>query len=165
MAAADDIALIKRQETELVFDRFDENVAFEIGSLLRRRALDSGLPVVIDIRNFDRPLFYAALPGSAGNNFNWARRKINTVSMFRKSTYRMVLEMARPDSVFPPRYGLDMSEYALAGGGFPVSVKGAGVVGVIAVSGLPDRQDHGLIVAALCEFLGKDAATLALPEA
>ena len=50
----------------------------------------------------------------------------------------------------------------LAGGGFPVTVKGAGVIGVIAVSGLPEREDHGVVVAALCEHLGLDAKALAL---
>ena len=51
----------------------------------------------------------------------------------------------------------------LAGGGFPVTVKGAGVIGVIAVSGLPERQDHGVVVAALCDHLGIDRKALALP--
>lgn len=164
MAAADDIDLIRKQEAALVFDRFDEAVAFEIGSAIRQRALAENLPVIVDIRTFDRPLFYAALPGSSANNANWARRKTNTVEMFHKSSYRMVLEQSRSDSTFPPRYGLDMADYALAGGGFPVTVKNAGVVGVIAVSGLPERDDHGLIVAALCDHLGKDAKALMLPS-
>ncbi len=51
----------------------------------------------------------------------------------------------------------------LAGGGFPVTVKGAGIIGVIAVSGLPERQDHGVIVDALCDHLGMDRKALALP--
>jgi len=165
MAAADDIERIGKQEATLVFDRFDEAVAFEIGTAIRERALKDGLPVVVDIRTFDRPLFYAALPGSSGNNAHWARRKINTVKLLLKSTYRAVLEQNRPDSIFPPRYGLDMADYALAGGGFPVAVRNAGVVGVIAVSGLPERDDHNLVVAALCGYLGKDAEALALPAA
>ena len=53
--------------------------------------------------------------------------------------------------------------YVLAGGGFPVTVKGAGVIGVIAVSGLPEREDHGIIVEVLATYLGLDAAALALP--
>lgn len=161
--AASDIERIGKQEAALVFDRFDEAVAFEVGSAIRRRALREDLPIVVEIRSFDRLLFYAALPGSSANNANWARRKINVVTMYLKSTYRLVLEQNRPDSTFPARYGLDMADYALAGGGFPVTVKNAGVIGVIAVSGLPERDDHGVIVAALCEYLGKDARALALP--
>lgn len=163
MAVTDDIELIKRQEAELVLAGFDEAVAFEIGSAIRARALAENLPIVVDIRAFDRPLFYVAMPGSNGSNPDWARRKINVVRRFLKSTYRMVLEQQRPNRTFKTGEGLDIADYVLAGGGFPVTVKGVGVVGVIAVSGLPERDDHGVVVDALCGHLGLDRQALALP--
>ena len=146
MAASDDIEAIKRQEAALVFERFDEAVAFEIGSAIRTRALRENLPIIVDIRTFDRPLFYAAMPGSNASNPDWARRKINVVKRYLRSTYRLVLEQQRPDRTFKVGEGLDIAEYVLAGGGFPVTVKGAGVIGVIAVSGLPEREDHNVVV-------------------
>jgi uncharacterized protein (UPF0303 family) len=163
MAVAEDIETIKRQEATLVFSAFDEAVAFKIGSAIRDRALAENLPIIVDVRTFYRPLFYAAMPGSNASNPDWARRKINVVRRFLKSTYRMVLEQQRPDRSFKPGEGLEISDYVLAGGGFPIAVKGAGVVGVIAVSGLPEREDHGVVVAALCEHLGIDGRELALP--
>jgi uncharacterized protein (UPF0303 family) len=163
MTAADDIETIKRQEAALVFDSFDEATAFALGSAVRARGLAENMPIIIDIRTFDRPLFYAALPGSNASNPDWARRKINVVKRFLKSTYRMVLEQQRPDRTFKPGEGLDIADYVLAGGGFPITVKGAGVIGVIAVSGLPEREDHGVVVDALCAHLGKDRQALALP--
>jgi uncharacterized protein (UPF0303 family) len=75
----------------------------------------------------------------------------------------MVLEQRRPDRTFKPGAGLDSADYVLAGGGFPVEVKGAGVIGAICVSGLPEREDHGLVVSVLADHLGLDAAALALP--
>ena len=75
----------------------------------------------------------------------------------------MVLEQQRPDRTFKIGEGLDIADYVLAGGGFPVTVKGAGVIGVIAVSGLPERQDHGVVVEALCNHLGINGQELALP--
>ena len=163
MAAADDIALIQKQEETLVFPTFDEAVAFKIGSAIRDRALREDLPIIVDIRTFDRPLFYAAMPGSNASNPDWARRKINVVRRFLKSTYRMVLEQQRPDRSFKPREGLDIVDYVLAGGGFPVAVKGAGVIGAITVSGVPESDDHGVVVEAICSHLGLDARELALP--
>ncbi|AZV18430.1 heme-degrading domain-containing protein [Mesorhizobium sp. M7A.F.Ce.TU.012.03.2.1] len=160
---ADDIETIKRQEATLVFSEFDEAIAFEIGTAIRDRALAGNLPIIVDIRTFDRPLFYAALPGSNASNPDWARRKINVVERFLRSTYRMVLEQQRPDRTFKIGEGLDIADYVLAGGGFPVTVKGAGVIGVIAVSGLPEREDHGVVVDALCDHLGVDKRGLALP--
>ncbi|WP_054309280.1 heme-degrading domain-containing protein [Mesorhizobium sp. 1M-11] len=163
MAASEDIETIRRQEAALVLERFDEAVAFEIGSAIRARALKEQLPIIVDIRTFDRPLFYAAMPGSNASNPDWARRKINVVKRYLRSTYRMVLEQQRPDRTFKVGEGLDIAEYVLAGGGFPVTVKGAGVIGVIAVSGLPEREDHNVVVDALCAYLGVDRAKLALP--
>jgi uncharacterized protein (UPF0303 family) len=163
MAGMDDIARIAQQEDALVFDRFDEAAAFALGVAIRERALAENLPIVIDIQTWDRPLFYAAMPGSTGANTDWARRKRNTVQRFHRSTYRLVLERARPDRTFPPGEGLDPADYVLAGGGFPIMVKGAGAIGVVAVSGLPERQDHAVVVDALCDLLGKSRSELALP--
>ncbi|MEI5681143.1 MULTISPECIES: heme-degrading domain-containing protein [unclassified Mesorhizobium] len=163
MGAADDIQTIIRQERELVFPTFDEATSFAVGSRIRDRALKESLGIIVDIRTWDRPLFYAALPGSNASNPDWARRKINVVKRFLKSTYRMVLEQDRPDRSFKAGEGLDIADYVLAGGGFPVTVNGAGVIGCITVSGLPERQDHEVVVAALCEYLGLDYAALALP--
>ena len=162
MTAADDIALIQKQEETLVFPAFDEAVAFKIGVAIRKRALADNLPIIVDIRLWDRPLFYAAMPGSNASNPDWARRKINVVKRYLKSTYRMVLEQQRPDRTFKIGEGLDIVDYVLAGGGFPVTVKGAGVIGAITVSGLPERQDHGVVVDALCDHLGVDKRGLAL---
>jgi len=165
MSVADDIGKIKVQETELAFDAFDEATAFEIGSALRARALAENWPIIVDIQLWDRPLFYAAMPGSTGSNADWARRKRNVVKMFLKSTYRMMLEQGGESALFAERYGLSASEYVLAGGGFPIRVSGVGVIGVITVSGLPQRQDHGIIVDALCDHLGRDRASMALAAA
>src|SRR5882757_8601342 len=162
MAVAEDIALIKRQEETLVFPAFDEAVAFKVGSAIRERALAEAMPIIVDIRLWDRPLFYAALPGSNASHPAWARRKINVVRRYLASTYRMVLEQQPPDRTFKIGEGLDISDYVLAGGGFPVTVKGAGVIGVIAVSGLPEREDHGVVVDALCDHLGIEKRGLVL---
>jgi uncharacterized protein (UPF0303 family) len=60
---------------------------------------------------------------------------------------------------------LPISDYASHGGSFPLAVKGAGIVGSVTVSGLPQRADHELVVEALCALLGKDYASLKLgPE-
>ena len=61
--------------------------------------------------------------------------------------------------------GLPISDYATHGGSFPLTVRGAGIVGSVTVSGLPQRADHELVVEALCGILGHDYAELKLgPE-
>lgn len=153
----DELANVVQQESALVFDRFGEDVAFAIGAAIRAQAISARSGIVIDIRLWDRPLFFVALEGSAGSHSNWSRRKINVVRMFHKSSYRMALEQQSPNRIFPSGYGLDPADYALAGGAFPVRLRNIGVIGAIAVSGLSEREDHESIVAALQEYLGREA--------
>ena len=165
MSVESDIRKIIEQESALVLDRFDEQVAFEIGAALRERGLCDKLPICIDIRTFDRPLFYAALPGSNASNPEWARRKINALKRWLKSTYRLALEKKNVDGIVDPRDGLNPGDYVLAGGAFPIHVRNAGVIGAVAVSGLPQRDDHAVVVDALCDHLGIARKKLALPKA
>ena len=165
MSLESDIAQIARQEEELRFDHFSEADAWALGSLMRQMAEEQKLPFVIDIRIGNRPLFYTALPGTTPENPDWVRRKVNTVSRFHKSSYRVGREFAQQDKVFDASRGLDLMDYAPAGGGFPIHLKGTGVVGVVTVSGVPQRQDHEFVVEALCRFLKMDYGLLALgPE-
>jgi uncharacterized protein (UPF0303 family) len=163
MAAAEDIALVKKQEQDLVLDAFDEGVAFTLGQAIRDRAAAEGLSLVVDIRTWDRQMFFAATPGTTADNAEWVRRKINTVRRFHKASYRISLERGG-DGVFPEILNAGPTDYVIAGGGFPIRVRGAGIVGCLAISGLPGRDDHGVAVAALCDHLGLDRAAYALPR-
>jgi len=161
MATEADIALVKKQEQDLVLAEFDEKVAFTLGSAIRERALAEGLSLVVDLRTWDRQLFFSATAGTSADNAEWVRRKINSVRRFQRASYRLVLE--RGEAPFPPQSGADPADYVIAGGGFPIRVKGAGIVGCLTISGLPGRSDHGVAVAALCDHLGLDRAEYALP--
>ncbi|GAA4753543.1 hypothetical protein GCM10023350_43520 [Nocardioides endophyticus] len=48
---------------------------------------------------------------------------------------------------------LDPGEYAAHGGAFPILLRGTGCIGTVAVSGLPQRDDHRLVVEALEQLL------------
>lgn len=50
--------------------------------------------------------------------------------------------------------GLPLRDFAVAGGGFPILVEGVGCVGAVIVSGLPQRDDHALVVEILAEMCG-----------
>lgn len=160
MGSQSDLERVKRQERDLVLPAFDEDVAFRIGSAIRERALAEGMTLVIDIRSWDRQLFFAATAGTSFDNSEWVRRKINSVRRFQRASYRLVLE--RGEAPMSPQSGADPADYVIAGGGFPVRVTGAGIVGSVTVSGLPGRTDHGVVVDALCDHLGIARADYAL---
>ena len=162
MGLSEDIERVAMQERELIFPRFDSNTAWALGTRLRVMAVERGLRVVIDVRRFGQPLFYAALDGTTPDNVEWVRRKRNVVARFHCSSYAMGLrEKAKGESVIEAQ-GLSLADYATHGGCFPITLQGAGIVGSVTVSGLPQRKDHELVVEALCGVLGRDYAALRL---
>ena len=164
MSVQEDIGKVLLQERTLRLPRLDAQMAWEIGSHLHALASERSLSVVIDVRRFGQPLFYAALEGTTPDNAEWVRRKNNILARYHRSSYRMGLEMKLKGETLEQR-GHAIADFAAHGGAFPIAVEGAGIVGSVTVSGLPQRQDHELVVEALCRLLGKEYATLALgPE-
>ncbi len=164
MGLSEELERVALQESELQFEGFDEQMAWEIGVRLRTIAEERGLAIVVDVRRFGQPLFYAALKGTTPDNVSWVHRKSNVVARFHRSSYGVGLHMKLKNDSLEAR-GLPTSEYATHGGSFPLAVKGAGIVGSVTVSGLPQRADHELVVEALCGILGRDYAELKLgPE-
>jgi len=159
-----DLERIELQETELIWPKFDFEVAWQIGTRLRDLGIARRAPIVVDVRYFGQPLFYSALPGSVPDNAEWIRRKSNTVARFHRSSYRIGLTLKQADTNLADRYALASTDYSSHGGAFPVHVKDVGVIGSIGVSGLPQREDHELVVEALCLALNRDYAALALSK-
>jgi uncharacterized protein (UPF0303 family) len=158
-----DLEIIVRQERELRFETFDVDIAWRVGSRLRQIAIERLLPLVIDVRRFGHPLFYSALAGTNPDNFEWVRRKSNVVARFLTSSYAMGLTLKRDATTLADRFGLASSDYASHGGSFPINVENAGIIGSVTVSGLPQRDDHELVVEALCVELGYEYSKLKLP--
>ncbi len=164
MGLTEDLTRVALQERELRLPRLDEQVAWELGTRLRAMAVNRGLAIVIDVRRFNQPLFYTALEGTTPDNPEWVRRKSNVVARYHRSSYGMGLSLKQSGQTLEER-GHSTADFAAHGGSFPLHVEGAGIVGCVTVSGLPQRADHELVVEALCAMLGRDYASLKLgPE-
>jgi len=163
MSVEDDIAMVAEQEKRLVFGRFDEATALKLGNDIRALAEAAGAALVIDIRFWDRPLYYYAMPGTAPANADWVRRKSNCVKRFGKASYALTLSQQRSGSGFAPDDNVDPAEIAAHGGAFPIRIEGVSVVGTVTVSGVPGRLDHGFVVKAICNHLGIACGPLTLP--
>ena len=162
MGLNEDLETLALQERELLLPRLDAAIAWELGCLLRTIALERALAVVIDVRRFGQPLFYAALDGTIPDNAEWVRRKSNVVARFHRSSYAVGLGLEKKNTSLAESQGLPLTEFATHGGSFPLHVAGAGAVGSATVSGLPQRADHELVVEALCALLGRDHGALKL---
>ena len=147
-----DIDTLEQQEKDLIFASFDLADALNLGETLLRLARENAAPVVISIRTGDRVLFHAALPGSAPLNDLWARRKSNTAPLFQMASLLVgTRNRAKGESL--AKHGLDPADYADHGGAVPIRVAGVGVVAVATVSGLPQIEDHALVVRGIEAYL------------
>lgn len=157
-----DLARIAEQERRLRFPNFDARTAWEIGAQLKAAAEASGVAVTIEIRLAGQTLFHYAMAGTAPFNADWARRKRNVVDLHGRSSYAIGLGLRRDGTSLEAQLGLPTRDYAAHGGSFPLALEGCGPVGTITVSGLPQREDHALIVAVLATYLGLPTDGLAL---
>ena len=162
MAVEQDLARISQQEQELRFASFGPAHAWELGCMLREKALKRDVSVAIDVFLHAMPVFYCALAGTTADNSAWVRRKRAVTLRFFTSSYGMGLKLSHQGATIEEKYGLSHADYATHRGSFPIIIEGTGCIGAVTVSGLPQREDHNMVVEALCEMLDKDHDTLKL---
>ena len=148
------VAELAAEEDQLQFTGFTNDDAWALGSALVATARDRGLPVAIDISRNGHQLFHAALTGATPDNDSWILRKTNVVNRFGHSSLYVGQQFRERGGTFEEQSGLDPQLFAAHGGGFPILVRGVGPVGVVVVSGLPQVEDHRMVVAALRTLLG-----------
>jgi uncharacterized protein (UPF0303 family) len=151
--AAITMAELTAQEDELQLTRFDNDDAWALGVALVEQARRDGAGVVVDIDRGGQQLFHAALAGTVPDNDSWIVRKGNVVRRFGHSSLYMGQLCREQGTTFEEKFGLPGSEYAAHGGAFPLLVRGVGPVGVVAVSGLPQVEDHRLVIRVLRRHL------------
>lgn len=157
-----DLAIIDRQEELLQFNAFDNSMAWLLGESIKSHCESRGLAVAIEIRICRETVFFFAMSGTSPNNADWARRKRNTTELQQRSSYAVGLALPE-GTTLKTQSGLPLRDYAHHGGSFPIRVKGIGVVGAVTVSGLPQREDHRIVVRIIAEMLGQSSVELTLP--
>jgi uncharacterized protein (UPF0303 family) len=151
-ATAPTIAELEEQERRLTLPHFTYDDAWALGTLLVELAREQGAPVAIDIRRGGQQLFHAALPGSTPDNDAWIDRKRRVVDRYAASSLLVGTRFRAKNTTFEDSSRLDPDTYAAHGGAFPITVEGAGVIGTVVVSGLPQLEDHAMVVEALARF-------------
>ncbi len=152
-ADARQLAELLAEEDRLVFATFDHTMAWELGSRLRAEALAARLPIAISIRRHGQCLFHAALPGSSADNDGWLLRKAAVVERYGHSSYYVGCKFRADGGDFDTDSRLDVGRFAAHGGAFPVMLGATGCIGTVAVSGLPQVEDHRFVVTQLERFL------------
>jgi uncharacterized protein (UPF0303 family) len=152
MNPTEDLAILAQQESILRFPAFNADTAWQLGSLLRAAFLARNAGGSIEIELAGHLLFACATPGATPGQADWIRRKRNTVRRFARSSYAIGRQLELDHQTLESRHGLPLADYAAHGGGFPLRIADA-FVGTLIVSGLPQRDDHNLLVTTLADPL------------
>ena len=141
-----------QQEKDLILSSFTNEDAIGLGQELLKLALDQTAPVIVQVRIGEQIIFHSALTGSSSENDWWINRKYRVVEKFKHSSMYVRVSFEEKNQSFEEDSGLDNELYAAHGGGFPISVTDIGIVGVALVSGLPQVEDHKMIIKGLTNF-------------
>ncbi len=152
----DKLKILLQEEQELQFTFFNETTAWQLGTQMAEHAMRENLPITIDITRGQHQLFHASMPGTAADNDEWVKRKVRLVNRFGHSSFYMGQMLKSKGKSIEQNYLISESEFAAHGGCFPIIVKGTGMVGTITVSGLPQEEDHKLVVESIRAFLAKE---------
>ena len=151
------LAELLAQEDSLVLPRLTYEDAARLGATLAELAEQRGLPVVVrvevDTSSGPHIVFQRALPGTSPNNDWWLGRKAAVVRHYGHSSFAVGTRYRVEGGTFETRAELDPEHYAAHGGCFPLRVNGQ-LVGVVGISGLPQQDDHALVVEGLTAYLG-----------
>ena len=152
----DKLKILLQEEQELQFTFFNETTAWQLGTQMAEHAMRENLPITIDIARGQQQLFHYSMLGTAADNDEWVKRKVRLVNRFGHSSFYMGQLLKHKGKTIEQSYRISESEFAAHGGCFPIIVKGTGMVGTITVSGLPQEEDHKLVIQTLRDFLAKE---------
>jgi uncharacterized protein (UPF0303 family) len=147
------IGIAEKQEELLQFTHFNRVDAWKLGKELVGIIQNEGIGLSLSIRLRDGLILFQYLPeGTNQNNESWMTRKFNTVRMFETSSLLNALKLKKNNQTFEGR-GYDPRLFAASGGGFPIRLRGTGVIGAVVASGRPHLQDHDTLIEALSRHL------------
>lgn len=164
MDIREDLRRIALQEQDIRFEHFDKATAWELGNRLKLACEAREAAATIEVRLARDTVFLYAMPGTVAVNAEWARRKRNVTELLEQSSYAVGLTLERDGQTLQDPSGLPMADFAPHGGCFPIALRNGGFIGAVTVSGLPQREDHALVVEVLAQMCGVELEGLALEE-
>lgn len=155
----DAVAALAADDSAIQFPSFTHSDARAVGNRITALAEEQSLAVTTAIWLGEQRVFHSAMAGTSADNDSWVERKAALVRRYDASSWLATTRLRRYGiEVATLAGGLDPLRYVLAGGAVPIRIQGT-LVGVVAVSGLSDAEDHELAVDALRWRLESRGAT------
>ena len=147
------LAQCEREEERLQFTSFSRADALALGLRLVEDAKAFPDPVAVEITVNGLVVFRYFPDGARLDSELWLARKRRSVELMDMSSLHFLAWLEANGETLESRK-LPADDYAAGGGGFPIRVRGTGMIGSVCVSGLPDHRDYHRLVtgalAALC---------------
>lgn len=152
--ATDEYANLSAEEAQLQFDEFRRSDALAIGTKIVELARNYPDPVAVEITVNGLAVFRCFTDGALADSELWLERKRRVVDLMAMSSLRFMHWLDMNGDTLESRK-LNPADYAPGGGGFPIVLRNAGMIGSICVSGMDDHlDDHKLVIEALAAHLG-----------
>jgi uncharacterized protein (UPF0303 family) len=145
--------IVERQEKKLQFDHFNHEDALDLGLRIVELAKNKGFVIATDIVLNGFLVFRYAIQGTTRSNELWMRNKRNTMMSTGHASIHLAYKLAEA-GLSQNEALMPKSEFAVCGGGFPIILKGTGIIGYVCVSGLHHEMDHWVMMTAISEMLG-----------
>ena len=143
------LAQCEQEEERLQFTSFSRADALALGLRLVEDAKAFPDPVAVEITVNGLVVFRYFPDGARLDSELWLARKRRSVELMDMSSLHFLAWLEANGETLESRK-LPVDDYAAGGGGFPIRVRGTGMIGSVCVSGLPDhRDDHRLVTGAL----------------
>lgn len=148
-----DLNYYKQEEKLYEFDSFSREDALKLGLKIHEIAKQYPDPVASEITINGLVVFRYFPEGTISDSSDWLQRKRNSVDLMHMSSLGFLAYLEHYGAALEDRK-LDPNDFAACGGGFPIMIKGTGMIGSICVSGLPNHEDdHQLIVDSLAQYI------------
>lgn len=141
-----------QEEKKYQFDHFSHEDARKLGELLYEESLQCERSVGVEIRINGESVYRFISDDCNHENGKWLSAKANTVEMMNMSSLRVGCQLFLDGETLLNKKMNDQ-DYGTLGGGFPLILKGTGMIGTICVSGLWHEEDHKLIIRVLDRFI------------
>lgn len=143
-----DVSELEEQFNELRFTALSHEDALALGMDLAARAEERNWPLAVSVFLGEQHVFRYACPGTTAENDDWIERKRKTVYKFHEPSFLVGQRFISQGKNFAAETGLDDTVFAAHGGGFPLFA-GDTFVGAVIASGVPQQDDHAIVVEAL----------------
>lgn len=149
---SDEIHDLEALEAGLVFESFDANDAWRLGSAAAELVIAGEYSLAVQIVLAGRTVFKCALNGVNQDTEAWLVGKAAVALHFGVSSRLVRLRSDVDPTILA---GLDEDLYRAHGGAVPIRVVDRGVVGTITTSGEVDTVDHEVAIQAISQVLGR----------